>query len=108
VTGWKIDGAVNHLQPGVAPSFSQWRYDPAASGAGSPGRRPRADDPLDVLPAELTAPVRDAEASAWRECGRGWANGKYSANPLCGGGVGGRSRLIDNRRGQSGEVRMRL
>lgn len=74
VTGWKIDGTVHHLQPGVTPSFSQWRYDPGLGGAGSAGRRPRADDALDVLPAELTAPVRGAEASAWREYGRGWAN----------------------------------
>lgn len=74
VTGWKIDGTVHHLQPGVTPSFSQWRYDPGAGGAASTGRRRLTDDPLDVLPAELTAPVRGAVASAWREYGRGWAN----------------------------------
>jgi hypothetical protein len=71
VTGWKIDGTIAHFAHAVLPVDSQWRFD----GAATPGKRARhkTDDPLDVLPEQLTAPVREAPASAWRERGRGWA-----------------------------------
>ena len=71
---WKIEGTVCHIRPGVIPTSSQWRYDPGASGAGPTKRRARVEDPLDALPPELAAPVREADANAWREYGRGWAS----------------------------------
>lgn len=73
ITGWKIDGTISHFAPGAVPVNSQWRFDPGDSGGSGKGKRPSADDPLDVLPGQLTAPIRGAEASAWREYGRGWA-----------------------------------
>lgn len=72
ITGWKIDGTISYFAAGVLPVNSQWRFD-SSNGVPGKGRRPSADDPLDVLPAHLTAPVRDADARAWREYGRGWA-----------------------------------
>lgn len=73
ITGWKIDGTINHFAPGAVPVNSQWRFDPGDPGGSGKQRRPSADDPLDVLPDQLIAPIRGAEASAWREYGRGWA-----------------------------------
>ncbi|MGH9127629.1 MAG: hypothetical protein ACRDY2_01365 [Acidimicrobiales bacterium] len=71
VSGWRIDGTVSHFNPRVITSYSQWRFDPG--GPTTAGTPLQADDPLDVLPGELTRPIRDADASAWRVYGRGWA-----------------------------------
>lgn len=73
VSGWKIDGTVCHFQPGVVPYYSQWRYDAGSSGSTGPAKRPRAEKALDALPSELTAPVRDADGSAWRRFSQGSA-----------------------------------
>lgn len=72
-TGWKIDGTISHFAPGTVPTNSQWRFDPVGGATSGKGPRPSADNPLDVLPAQLTAPVRGAHASAWQEYGPGWA-----------------------------------
>jgi hypothetical protein len=73
ITGWKIDGIVSHFVAGIIPVNSVWRFDPGGGTEAGKGRRPNTDDPLDVLPEPLTAPVRGADVSAWREHGRGWA-----------------------------------
>lgn len=73
VTGWKIDGTVRYFAAGVLPTYSQWRFDAGVDEGAGKGRRSRTDDPLDVLPEQLTAPVRGANANAWRGYGPGWA-----------------------------------
>jgi hypothetical protein len=73
VTGWKIEGTIAHFPQTVLPVNSQWRFNPDESATAGKRARPKTDDPLDVLPEQLTAPLREAQASAWREGGRGWA-----------------------------------
>jgi hypothetical protein len=73
VTGWKIEGTISHLQPGVMPVHSEWRFEPGTDTGAKKKSRERVDDPLEALPEELTRPVRDAEANAWRKYRQGWA-----------------------------------
>jgi hypothetical protein len=73
VSGWKIDGTVSYFQPGVTPVHSEWRFDPGTDTGAKMKSRERVEDPLEALPEELTRPVRDADATAWREYRQGWA-----------------------------------
>lgn len=73
VSGWKIEGAVSHFQPGVRPTTSEWRFEAGGGGSAPPAENRVADDVLEALPGPLAAPVLGAEASAWRKMGRGWA-----------------------------------
>jgi hypothetical protein len=54
------------LRPGGRSTVVPPRWAP-------PGRRRIADDPLDVLPRHLAAPVGGADASAWQKYQPGWA-----------------------------------
>lgn len=73
MSGWKIEGNVRYFYPGATPLHSQWRFDPGTDTGAKKKRRAHVDNPLEVLPEELTRPVRDAEASAWLTKGQGWA-----------------------------------
>lgn len=72
-TGWKIDGNVRYFAPGATPHHSQWRFDRGTDTRANKKPRARVENPLDVLPEELTRPVRDADASAWLKFDEGWA-----------------------------------
>lgn len=71
-SGWKIDGTVSYFAPGVEPISSRWRFT-GANRTGADRNRKPADDPLDVLPEQLAAPVRGATPGAWLHSDRGRA-----------------------------------
>jgi hypothetical protein len=73
ITGWKIDGMISYFPTGILPVTSRWPLDRRATTVGATGRRRIADDPLDVLPRHLAAPVRGADASASHKYQPGWA-----------------------------------
>ncbi|GEM_PF-2868182 len=73
VSGWRIEGTIDYYVAGVVPTTSQWRFQQSSTAPGTKRTAVEVDDPLDVLPAELTGPVRGGQTDAWRQYGRGWA-----------------------------------
>ncbi|MGC8511339.1 MAG: hypothetical protein ACP5PB_10770 [Acidimicrobiales bacterium] len=67
---WSVTGTLYHLGPADRPLTTTWRFDaPAATGTAK-APPTVSDDPLDVLPAEVVAPIRGGLSDAWREHSR--------------------------------------
>jgi hypothetical protein len=88
ITGWKIDGTISHFPTGILPVTARWPFDRRPTTMGANGQRRIVDDPLDVLPHHLAAPVGGAEVSAWQNYRRDWAEEPVVSASLCQTGSG--------------------
>ncbi len=66
---WNATGTLYRLGATDRPLTTTWRFDAQGStGAASP--QVVTDDPLDLLPAEVAAPIRGGLSDVWREHSR--------------------------------------
>ncbi len=72
-SGWRVDGTLSRLGSIGGSEQSVWHFDPLGANPAPP-RTSTTDDPLDILPAEVTRPVREGTADAWRLHRKGWAS----------------------------------
>ncbi|MCU1363802.1 MAG: hypothetical protein JWM55_1630 [Acidimicrobiaceae bacterium] len=64
---WRVSGMVHHLGDVGGPEKSTWQYDPAASTGKSDSPPVKTNDPLDLLPPDVAAPVRGGSSDVWLE-----------------------------------------
>jgi hypothetical protein len=70
---WNVSGTVYHLGATGGPETSKWKFDAAASKGGNTSPPVTTSDPLDLLPADVAAPVRGGLRDVWRESSTGSA-----------------------------------
>ncbi|MGC8511159.1 MAG: hypothetical protein ACP5PB_09860 [Acidimicrobiales bacterium] len=70
VGAWRVSGVVHHLDDVGGAEHSTWQYDAAASRGASTSPPVITDEPLDLLPADVAAPVRGGQSDVWRESSR--------------------------------------
>ncbi len=64
---WTVTGTVYHVGPAHPPVTTTWRFD-APTSTGGAGLAPTvSDDPLDLLPTDVVAPIRGGLSDVWRE-----------------------------------------
>lgn len=80
---WQVSGTVFEFPCAVRTLPSVWRFQPS-NADGSPRRttQHRSEDPLDLLPPQLVAPIIGGEADCWREYGKGWATETVVASKI--------------------------
>ncbi len=64
---WSVTGTVYHLGSADRPLTTTWRFDAPASKRAARVPPTVSDDPLDLLPAEVVAPIRGGLSDVWRE-----------------------------------------
>ena len=62
---WKVSGAIHHLRDVGGPEVSKWKFSGVASGGGESPPPVVTHEPLDLLPAEVAAPVRGGLSDVW-------------------------------------------
>ncbi len=63
--GWQVDGTVDHFPSGLSPVKSTWHREVDVGTEGETTPPPAAESALEVLPAELVAPVIGGVSHAW-------------------------------------------
>lgn len=62
---WSVTGVIHRLLDVGGPETTKWKFDGKAPGGGSSSPPVSSDDPLDLLPPEVAAPVRGGLSDAW-------------------------------------------
>lgn len=62
---WNVTGVIHHLGDVGGPEISKWKFDGKSSGGDSSSSPVATNDPLDLLPPEVAAPVRGGLSDAW-------------------------------------------
>lgn len=70
---WNVSGTVYHLGAVGGPEASKWQFDASASKGSNALPPVTTHDPLDLLPADVAAPVRGGLSDVWRESSTGSA-----------------------------------
>jgi len=83
---WTLKGTSYQLPNGLVPEHSVWRFQPPAGGSGALAA-PTTDEPLDLLPSQLTRPVAGGESHASKQWGERWAKEEIIAYRLLDGRV---------------------
>ena len=66
IGAWRVSGTVHHLRDVGGAERSTWQHDASPKG-GSSSPPVVSDDPLDLLPPDVAAPVRGGLSDAWRD-----------------------------------------
>lgn len=64
---WDVSGTIYYLGDVGGPERSTWQFDTATSKARNASRPVTTDEPLDLLPPDVAAPVRGGRSDVWRE-----------------------------------------
>ncbi len=64
---WRVTGTLHHLGSVGEPELSTWAFEGGGVGGARSGAPVMSDDPLDLLPPDVVAPVRGGQSDAWRD-----------------------------------------
>ncbi len=67
VGAWRVSGVAHHLEDVGGAEHSTWQYDAAGTSGANSSPSVITDDPLDLLPPGVAAPVRGGLSDVWRE-----------------------------------------
>ena len=70
---WRVNGTVYHLGAVGGPETSTWQFDASTSKRGNSSPPITTHEPLDLLPADVAAPIRGGLSDVWRERSTGSA-----------------------------------
>lgn len=62
---WSVSGVIHHLDAVGGSEITKWKFDAKATGGDNSSLPVMSEDPLDLLPPEVAAPVRGGLADAW-------------------------------------------